>query len=184
MVDALTPAQTITAAIAILALVVSVVSLVRTSKTQRQQRLLQRRQEMGLRPSMNLYLDEAYIHRAGAGAPRIYVFRIMASNGSDLANSISDARLVIEHQHGQGPASDLRVSHNADLFERVPDLAGEALRIPCPIPARTSVAGLLLFEVASALLRESSVESYTLQVVDTFGEATSVEARLLIERGP
>lgn len=182
MPESLTLEQTVTAAIAIVALVVSVVSLFRTSKVQRQQLLLQRRQELGLRPAMSLYLNEAYIHRAGRGAPRIYVFRVMVSNGSDLANSISDASLVIEHQRREGPRSDLRVPHKPELFDRVPGLAGEAIRLPCPIQGRTPVVGLLLFEVASALLSESRVESSTLQILDTFGTIISAEARLLMEK--
>lgn len=183
MPEGLTLPQMITAAISIAALVVSLVSLHRTSRLQRQQIRLLAKQEAGLSPSLSLYLAEAYIRRLGPGAPRTYVFQIVVSNSSDAANSIRDVRLVIEHERAPGgPSSTLVIAHKPELAARLTDVSGEPLRLPCAIPGRTSVGGLALFEVASNLLRESRVESYILQVADTYGHETSVEAMILREQ--
>lgn len=174
--------QVITAAVALVAVVISLVALRRTTKVQQQQLRLQQLQEAGLRPSLALYLVDSYIRRLGPEAPRIYVFQIVVTNSSDVGNSIREARLVIEHGQGQGLPSSLVIGHKAELATQVPRAATGALQVPLAIAPRTSIGGLVLFEVPSEILRDSRVESYALQVIDTYGHETSKEAFLLHER--
>jgi hypothetical protein len=182
MDTAFTLPQIATSAVALVSLVIAFVALRRTTKLQQQQLRLLQLQEAGLHPSLTLYLVENYIRRLGPGSPRIYVFQIVVSNSSDLGNSIREARLIIAHEQGQGLPSNLVIAHKAELASRVPAAATGTFQLPAAIAARTSIGGLVLFEVPSEILRESPVESYALQVIDTYGHETSKEAILLQER--
>ena len=154
----------------------------RSSRMSRRAYALVLQQEARLQPSLGLYLAEGEVRRLGVGAPRIYVFRIVVSNGSDASNSIREAHLLVEHGRGRGPSSNFIAPHRADLIDRLTGLACEPLHLPCEIAARSSLGGLVLFEVPSELLRGSQVEAYTLQIIDTYGHHTSMEALFLRER--
>ena len=153
----------------------------RSSRMSRKAYALALQQEARLQPSLSLHLVEGEVRRLGVGAPRIYVFRVVVSNGSDASNSIREANLLVEHGRGHVP-SNLIAPHRVELMERLTGLDYEPLNLPREIAARSSLGGLVLFEVPADLLRGSQVEAYTLQIVDTYGHRTSVEALFLQER--
>ena len=144
---------------------------------------LQAKQEAGLKPSLSLYLVEGDVRRLGPGSPRIYVFKILVSNLSDMANSIRDASVVIEHAAPAGPTPQVAIPHNPDLAVRVTG-AADALRLPVAIAGRNAVGGTLLFGVVDELIGAVRIESYTLKISDTYGLESSVEILLLQEREP
>lgn len=139
-------------------------------------------QEARLEPSLALHLVEGEVRRLGVGAPRIYIFQIVVTNVSDASNSVRRADLLVELGRGDGPPSNLVVPHRVDLKARLTKLACDPLQVPCEIPARNSLGGLVLFEVPSELLRDSRIEAYTLQITDIYDNRTSREVIFLEER--
>lgn len=161
---------------------IATLEAVRASRLSRRAYALALQQEARLQPSLRLYLVESEVRRLGVGAPRIYIFQIVVSNGSDASNSIREVNLLVEHGRGHGPSSNFIAPHRADLTDRLTGLAVEPLRLPCEIAAHNSLGGLVLFEVPSELLRGSQVEAYTLRIIDTYGHHTSMEILFLQER--
>lgn len=161
----------------------ALLALKRTSATQAQQRRLQALQEEGLRPALDLYLVDSELRRLGAGQ-RVYAFHVLVSNRSDAANSIREAQLVLEHRKERidGPPSHLIAPQSEEVAAKYGDAQHPSLAIPCTVPARSSVRGLVWFEVPSALLAASRVESCTLRMIDTYGAAMDQEILYLVER--
>ena len=69
-------------------------------------------QEQRRRPALELYLLNAHIRRFMTQQCRIYIFDLEITNKSESDNSVRDIRLHIEHRRGQGPSSNLTISHD------------------------------------------------------------------------
>lgn len=140
------------------------------------------RQEERRRPSLSLSLLQSELRRLGKEGPRIYLFRIMVSNTSDSPSAVREAHLELEYGVRGNPLSSLVASHDDKIAARLTAIPGEALRLPCALQPRSSIAGVVLFEVPSGLLRQSHVESCTILIEDSLGHTARIEAVFLQER--
>jgi hypothetical protein len=104
------------------------------------------------------------------------------TNRSDAPNSLKSARLLIEHQRGDGPPSRLDVPHDPTCAAALGIAEGDVLKLPTPIGQRAVRAGMLFFPVAQALLADTRIEAYEVLLTDTFDRESRREALLLTER--
>ena len=130
---------------------------------------------------LDIYLIDGHIRRRQGDPARLFVFRVLLPIEQEASNAITDLRLTIEYGRGQGPLSSVAIAHRSELVERIPHPGTEAIRLPCPVGARTAVGGLALFDAPGDLIRDARIESYTLQVVDIQAREASVEYSLLRE---
>jgi hypothetical protein len=133
-------------------------------------------------PSLELYIDHGYIRRLTAPAKKVFTFRVVITNRSDAPNSLKSARLLIEHQRGDGPPSRLDVPHDPTCAAALGIAEGDVLKLPAPIGQRAVGAGMLFFPVAQALLADTRIEAYEVLLTDTFDRESRREALLLTER--
>ncbi len=119
-------------------------------------------------PSLELYIDHGYIRRLAGPARRVFVFRVVITNRSDAPNALKSARLLIEHQRGDGPSSRLDVTHDSACATALGIADDDVLNLPAPIAQRAVVAGMVFFPVAQALLADTRIEAYEISLTDTF----------------
>jgi hypothetical protein len=135
------------------------------------------RQEAGL----SLYLADYQAIQDPKGHERVFAFRIVVTNESDIGASIRSIELVVECSRKYGPASSFRLPLDPSLpVDSIPD--AERMRVPLPIPGRSVVSGAALFRLPLELLHQRDVESYTLRVVDGLGATAEREALFVNER--
>lgn len=133
-------------------------------------------------PSLELYIDHGYIRRISAPPRRAFVFRVVVTNRSDAPNALKSARLLIEHQRGDGPPSNLEVTSDPTCAEALGFSEDDVLKIPTPIAQRAVVAGTLFFPVAQDLLADTRIEAYAVSLIDTFDKESVREVLILTER--
>ncbi len=133
-------------------------------------------------PSLDLYIDHGYIRRLAAPLRRVFVFRVVVTNRSDAPNALKVTRLLIEHQRGVGPPSNLEVTSDPTCSEALGFSEDDVLKMPMPIAQRAVVAGTLFFPVAEDLLADTRIEAYTVSLIDTFDKESVREVLILTER--
>lgn len=154
----------------------------RSSRVARSAYQLALKQEQRLQPSLEVYIVDAYIRRRANPSRRLYVFRITISNKSFAGNGLKDLQLVVHCSRDHGPSSDIAIPQKLELGEHLHISAADLVKVPAPIEAHTVMGGLALFEVHDEVLGGANVESYTLKLVDTYGNETDKETILLQER--
>jgi hypothetical protein len=154
----------------------------RSSRIARYSYKLALKQEQRLEPSLEVYLVDAYIRRLTPPSRRLFVFQITISNTSFAGNGLKELHLAINCSRRQGPSSVIVVPHKIELGAHLNQSASDILEIPSSIAAHTVIGGLALFEVHDEPLGGLRVESYTLKLLDTYGNETEKEAILLQER--
>ena len=175
------PSDWIAVGATLVALIAMLISF-RSSRIAAKAFALAARQEERHRPALSLSLLQSELRRLGKKGPRVYVFRIMVSNTSDSPTALRDAQLELEYGVRGCPLSSLVAPHDEKIASRLTGLAAEPLRLPCALQPRSSIAGTVLFEVPSSLLRQSYIESCTIQVEDSLGHTASLEAVFIQER--
>jgi hypothetical protein len=180
-VEALNFAQLVPVVVSLLAVAISLIAIRRTSEVQRQQLRLQSLQEAGLRRELSVRLVQSELYRLETA--RIYAFRISIANHSDAGNSVRDVRLRIAYRRdASSPPSNVTPSHRPELAQRIVAAQAKPLELPRFIAGRDTIGGLVLFEVPAEVLRDASVESYRLDVIDTYDEAASMDIIVVSER--
>lgn len=134
------------------------------------------------KPSLDLYIDRVYSRRLASPARRVFVFRIVVTNRSDAPNAIKVSRLRIEHRRANGPVSRLDLEADASCGPDLGISIEDTLRVPVSVQQRAVVAGFIFFSVASALLADTTIEAYTVSVIDTFDKESQKEVLLLSEQ--
>jgi hypothetical protein len=152
----------------------------RSSQIARASHKLSLEQEARLKPSLQVYLKDAYFRR-GNESSRVYFFQLIISNKSDLSNSIKEIRLEIEHGKKHSPLSNILMDHKPSLATQH-SLDKQTFNVPFEIGIRTSLAGFALFEVPNEFFKDSRIEAYTVAIVDTYGHTSTAEAIFLNER--
>ena len=152
---------------------------IRSSRVARSAYQLALKQEQRLQPSLEMYIVDAYFHWRTNPSRRLYVFQVTISNKSFSGNGLKDLRLVVHCSRDHGPPSDITISHKFELGEQLHVSGADLLKVPSPIGAHTVMGGLTLFEVHDEVLAGAKVESYTLKLVDTYGNETDRETILL-----
>lgn len=138
-------------------------------------------QDQRHRPSLELYLVEAYIRRIDLSDERLFVFHLMVTNKSASKNSIKDLQLLIEHQRKEGPLSNVSIPHDPELNSRLNENK-DPFKIPFLIEAYSATGGIAIFRVPDDLLSGSRVESYVIKIIDNKNYESAVEAILLQEK--
>lgn len=171
---------TIIAAIAAIAACIAAWYAARSSKIAKQAYQLSLEQDLRQRPSLDLYLDDSYIKRIEHKDERIFVFRLMITNKSASSNSIKDIQFQIEHQRKEGPLSNISIPHNPGLTDIIHENE-KPFEIPFAIAPYSVIRGIAIFNVPNEIIRGSSVECYTIQIVDNKGHLSALEAILIQE---
>jgi hypothetical protein len=152
----------------------------RSSQVARSSYKLSLEQEARFKPSLQLYLKDAYFRRVNE-SNRLYFFQVIISNTSDVSNSLKEVKLEIEHGEKNSLPSNILIDHKPSLAGQF-QLEQQAFQVPCEIGARASVAGFALFEVPHQFLKGLRIEAYKIVIVDTYGHESAVEAIFLNER--
>jgi hypothetical protein len=138
------------------------------------------RTEQRAQAPFEIYLVEAYVRRSRRERRRLYVFRIVVTNKSDLPNSLRSVELNILYVRHDAAASTILVPHNAKdsaaLRERV-----ETLAVPSAVPARGVVSGVAIFAVTDEVLAGSTVDSYQMTVSDALSRIARLDVSILQE---
>ncbi len=153
----------------------------RSAKTAKQAYSLAIEQDQRHRPSLELYLVEAYIRRIDKSEERLFVFHLMVTNKSASKNSIKDLKLIIDHKRKYGPLSNVSIPHDPELNSKLNENK-DPFKIPFLIEAYSATGGIAIFRVPDDLLSGSRVESYMIKIVDNKDFESAVEAILLQEK--
>lgn len=164
----------------VVAWIALVLSLIK-NRTAKKAYLLALKQEKRREPSLGLYVIDSYIRAKTSSTPRIFVFQIGVTNTSDAGNAIRELELVIEHGRDRKVGSSVNIPHDPGLLSHVKNNRLRPFDLPCSIEPRTVLKGLAIFAVPEKLIKNSRVESYTVNIVDTFGLRAGQEVILLKE---
>lgn len=154
----------------------------RSSRIARHSYRLALRQEQRLEPSLEVYIVDAHIVRLTRAGKRIYVFRITIANKSFAANALKELQLIIHYSGDQMHLSSIAIPHQPEWASSVHQILSDVLEIPSSVAAHTVIGGVALFQLYDEVLETSKIESYTVKLVDTYGNQTEREAILLQER--
>ncbi|MEX2492267.1 MAG: hypothetical protein WD425_10950 [Nitrospirales bacterium] len=163
--------------IALIALLLSFLSF----KIAKESYVLSVEKDRRTKPSLDLYIVDSYIRPADPPIPRIFIFQVRITNTSDSPNSLCELQLVIEHGKDREILSNVAIPHNADLLKHLKIFQNVPLSIPCSIAARSVLGGVAVFSIPEDLTKNSVIESYIVEVVDTFGLKAGTEAIFLKE---
>lgn len=115
-------------------------------------------------PKFVLYLSDCYSRFLEDHT--VIATSLTVSNPTDIDNSIVRAELVITYHKQEGQQIKMIIASTAtvpDLISGVTNL----LNTPAPVPSHQSTAGVLLFEPPAAILRNSVIDSYSLNILDS-----------------
>ena len=108
-------------------------------------------------------------------------FTLVITNTSLAANSIKQVTLSLEYRQSGQPPSNATVPHDSNAASMFAVGAPEVLRVPSPIAAGGTVSGAAAFNIATTLLGDGAVESYTVTVLDAHDRRAHCQAILLRE---
>jgi hypothetical protein len=145
------------------ALLVSVASFVVAIRAQR----IALRQEARRTPLLVPYYVEGFIRYLPDGG-RAYAFLLSVSNPTDTNNSVAAVDLAISYRQGPGEVA-LKLSVNAEAKQHFAASSATPLVIPVTIDAHKTVAGWCFFWLGGAALRDHTIESHQIVIVDTHG---------------
>jgi hypothetical protein len=161
--------------------IISLIALFISSRTAKKSYALSLEQERRTQPSLELYIRDSYICPASPSIPRIFFFQVMVTNTSDAPNSVREVRLALKYGKERGVISTVAIPHNADHMKHLKTNHHDPLNPPFSIAARSVLGGVAVFSMPDDLTKNSVIESYTVEVVDTFGLKAGAEAILLKE---
>ena len=117
-------------------------------------------------PAIDLYLVDSQINHLRAENRRIYVFRLIATNRSVVANSIKYVSLSIEFGELGERLSNVTIPHDAAAAPAASVTEQEVLTVPVSIAPGETLSGIALFPLNEDLLRGAAVESYAVSITD------------------
>ena len=139
------------------------------------------REQRRTEPALEVYLADSRIVYPPNHQRRIYVFHLVITNTSLAANSIKQVTLSLEYRQSGQPPSNATVPHDSNAASMFAVGAPEVLRVPSPIAAGGTVSGAAAFNIATTLLGDGAVESYTVTVLDAHDRRAHCQAILLRE---
>ena len=131
---------------------------------------------------LEVYLADSRILHVPAERRRVYVFELVITNKSALANSIKQLSLSLEYEQDKRPESSLTIQHRPAAFDQPVAELHSVFVVPRGIAAGEAVSGTALFSIADNMLDNDTIEMYTVEVVDAHDRAAQCEAVLLRER--
>ena len=134
-------------------------------------------------PAIDLYLVESQINHLQTENRRIYLFRLIVTNRSVVANSIKYVSLSIEFGTLGERLSNVTIPHDAAVAQAAAAREQEVLTIPVSIAPGETLSGIALFSLSEDLLQGAAVESYTVSITDGHDKDVRCEAILLREVG-
>jgi hypothetical protein len=154
---------------AIIAIVISIKSLVYA----RESLTLAKMQDERKAPKLQVaFVGGDYTVDEKTGA-RTYHVQLSICNLSDSDNAVTRAELRLKY----------RLHEGADMIVRLQQLnCGDELQLPIRISAHDAVVGWCRFLVAPEIVRETTVESYTVELTDTHNDEVSLALILMSER--
>ena len=153
----------------------------RNARLMRQMYTLAVTEQQRTQPAIQIYLaDSRFLHRPIAQR-RIYMFRLVITNQSLVANSVKRITLAVEYGQRGRPLSNVAIPHDSNAASAANIVSAETFRVPSPIAAGESVAGTALFPIADALLGDNVVNSHTVIVLDAHDREARCQAIVLRE---
>lgn len=132
-------------------------------------------------PAINVCLAKARIKHLPSEHRRLYVFSLVVTNKSIVANSIKEIVLVIESgQQGQA-TSTINVPHTPSTASVSSVSDSECFKTPFSIGAGETVSGIALFSVRDNLVQGMAIESYRVRLTDGHDRQALCKAILLRE---
>jgi len=133
-------------------------------------------QERRNRPKIRVQSNESLVYVDKATDSNIYAFKLHVSNESDVPNSIRSAELRINYEHKD---LDLQIVIQPMSGERMASSKITLLDVPVSLSERETIQGWLLFEVKNSDLIHLNIESYDIEMFDTF-KNKSLESVILM----
>ena len=131
---------------------------------------------------VEVYLADSRILHVPAQQRRVYVFELVITSKSALANSIKQLSLSMDYEQDKRPASSLAIQHSAAALDESVAEVHSVFAVPRAIAAGEAVSGTALFSIADNILDNDTIEMYTVEVVDVHDRAARCQAVLLRER--
>lgn len=168
--------------IAFLALLLSLVSAwmsFRSGQISARALRLAEEQAQRLEGAIALELIDYESIRSRESGRREYAFRIAVTNQSDSATSLRAVGLAITCSRKKGPNTRYLLSADTRALERPHEL-----RLPASLPSRSTVSGIVFFQLPMQLLTEAAadIESYTVRAIDSTGASATKDALFVNER--
>jgi hypothetical protein len=119
-------------------------------------------------PKVNLYLSDAYSFTSEDHS--VIVISITLTNPTDVDNSIIRAELGVSYHRMGGQSIKMKIASLPATSTALTTIA-DTLNAPITVPSHQSIAGLLVFEPPSMILKESVVDEYSLILSDSHDKA-------------
>lgn len=165
-------------AIALLALLIAVLSFIVSYKAFQ----LAQKQDERKRPLLVPSLLGGYVHFRGDKKVRVYAFLLSISNPSDSNNALANIELHITYRmpaQVQVTTRLLSSSSRGDAFAKLSEFS--ILSTPARLDAHQTLTGWAVFHVSEGILKDATVEGYTVALFDSHGIKSSVEAIMVQE---
>lgn len=160
---------------------VAVWQAIRSTRMTRRMYSLSVETERRKEPAVEVYLADYRMLNPPREERRIYVFHLLITNKSRLANSIKGIELMLEYgQQGQ-PPSNVVIPHDSSAAVSAGMEATEVIRVPRSIAAGATITGAALFPIDAGLICDGVVESHILTVTDAHDRDVQCHAILLWE---
>ena len=153
----------------------------RSNQASRATHLLAVKAHQRQEPSLEVNLANASWVRVSNPAQRVYVFELLVSNLSIVANSIKRIALSIEHGMRGQPLSHVAIPHSHEVPIETGASDSKTTRLPVSIGAGESLSIVTQFLVAEELLQGGAVESCSVVVIDSHDRKVEQKAILLWE---
>jgi hypothetical protein len=162
-----------------MALLLSVLNFFTSRKALR----ISEQQEARRKPSVVVYLGDAYIAVGAKAGSRIYAILISLSNRSDSNNAIAQAVLHLTYVKSNRTQLTLKVGAEGEPPSAFRDKSANHLRVPIRIDAHQTVSGWCFFSVDDAIVEGSRIDRTRVAFVDTYGNESTVESLIIREYG-
>jgi len=132
-------------------------------------------------PDLDVYLSDSSVCALPSEQRHIYVFRLIITNRSLAANSVTQLTLFLESGHADAPAPNVFCPHDSSVSGVVGVPTTEVISVPRLLAPGEVISGVALFPIADNLLDYCAMESHTVMVTDAHGRQVHCQAILLRE---
>jgi len=133
-------------------------------------------QELRNQPKISLSSERSLRYVDKVKDVSLYAFKIQISNESDIPNSIKSAELRINYQNEN---MDLQIVLKAVDRVSFEDCKLEICKLPVSLSERAAMTTWILYEMKNSDLTQLRVNSYDIEIIDTFNNKT-IESIILV----
>lgn len=146
---------------------------------------LMQKKENRWAPFLELYHIDSFGKRFIERNIRLYLVKVRISNISDSNNAAKEISLIVRFHRNRDNSSNIAIpslSENINYFAQLVNKNNnDILEIPLYIKAHTVKTGWIIFKIEDGILRDATIDSYDIKLVDTYNIEASLNFTLFLQ---